>query len=531
MSKGGRRTEDEGRRGTRAALVLCPLSFVLLFAACASDGGTIEAPGPQPGVDVQRYAVDLDLDPEALAVSGRAALDVAHPAELATLALGLDRALDVAAVRVDGEPAPPARDGDALSVPLAASGADGRSRIEVVYAGRPTEGLYADTFEGDRVVYTDGWPDRGAGWLPGVHAPSDPAALDLTVRVPELWRVVPSGTVAAESVEAGRRVVQATLAADAPTYTFGFVAGPFELVEDGAHDGAPVRHALLPASRAEVGRLGRTVRALAVLDSLLGPYPYRSFTTVQVPFGFAGMEVAAAPFLRADLYAADVPGRNAIEEVVIHEAVHQWFGNAVVPADWADLWLAEGPATYLTAVAYGALDGAGAERRHLARVVAELEPRDARRRLVPRALADPADALSPTPYHKGAVVMHLLRLRLGDAFWPAMRELQTAFADAPLSTAAFQGHLERAAGAPLDDLFDAWVWGTELPRLRTRWDRDTGTLAWEVENDAVGLAELPVELVLIQGETEAVARLADGVASLPPGDAPDVYPVGVYFER
>lgn len=503
----------------------------LALAACSADDA-IEAPGPQPGVDVQRYTVALDLDPEALAVSGRATLDVAHPADLDVLVLGFDGAMAVELVRVDAQPVQHVRDGDALSVPLTPSGADGRSRVEVVYAGRPREGLYADAFEGDRVVYTDGWPDRGAGWLPGVHAPSDPATLDLTVRVPELWRVVASGAPVSDTVDGGRRTVRATVGADAPTYTFGFAAGPYEVVEQGAWRGAPVRHALLPPTVAEAARLARTPRALAVLDSLLGPYPYRSFATIQVPFGFAGMEVAAAPFLRADLYAADVPGRNAIEEVVVHEAVHQWFGNAVVPADWTDLWLAEGPATYVTAVAYGALDGPDAERRHLARVVAELEPRDARRRLVPERLADPTDALSPTPYHKGAVVMHLLRLRLGDdAFWPAMRALQTDFADVPLSTAAFQGAMERAAGAPLDALFDAWVWGTDLPRLRTRWDEATGTLSWEVEDDALGLAALGVELVLIQNGTRTVAPLADGVASLPPGAEPDVYPVGVYFEQ
>ena len=485
----------------------------------------------QPGVDVVAYMLDLDLDADALAVQGRATLDVAHPADLGALVLGLDRALSVASVTVDGEAVQPTADGDALSVPLAASGADGRSRVEVAYAGTPTEGLYADTHGGDRVVYTDGWPDRGAGWLPGVHAPSDPATLDLTVRVPADWRAVLSGTVVSDAVEDGRRVVRATVAADAPTYTFGWAAGPFEIVEDGEWSGAPVRHALLPSTVPLAGRLGRSAQALAVLDSLLGPYPYRSFTTVQIPFVFAGMEVAAAPFLRASLYAADVPGRNAVEEVMIHEAVHQWFGNAVVPADWTDLWLAEGPATYFTALVYGVLDGLEGERSHLGRIVAELDPADARRRLVPTALSDPADALSPTPYHKGAVVMHLLHLTLGDAaFWDAMRGLQTEFADVPLSTAAFQGYMERAAGRPLDALFDAWVWGTELPRLATRWDADTGTLSWEVENDAVGLDALPIELVIIQDGARSVAPLADGVAGLPPGPEPDVYPVGVYFE-
>ena len=34
------------------------------------------------------------------------------------------------------------------------------------------------------------------------------------------------------------------------------------------------------------------------------------------------------------------------ELTVVHELAHQWFGNAVTVAQWRDLWLAEGFATY-----------------------------------------------------------------------------------------------------------------------------------------------------------------------------------------
>jgi len=38
------------------------------------------------------------------------------------------------------------------------------------------------------------------------------------------------------------------------------------------------------------------------------------------------------------------------QEVIVHELVHQWYGDLVTPTDWRDMWMNEGMTMYLQLV-------------------------------------------------------------------------------------------------------------------------------------------------------------------------------------
>ena len=477
-------------------------------------------------MDVQRYEVDLALDPDALTVAGTATLYVLHPDTLARLALRLNGP-EVSAVRVNGMPVRVEQDGARLSVPLSRSEA---STIAVDYAGTPATGLFAGEAEGQRVVWTDGWPLRTAGWLPGVHHPSDAARLTLTVRVLPPYEVAASGTLETEAVaDNGTVAYRFHLDRDAPVYTFAFAAADFSTLAQTGPRGLPVRHALLDAS--EAGSLRRTPEILAVFESLLGPYPYASYGTVAVPHEYAGMENAARPFLRADLYGLRRDtGEDILEEVNVHEAAHQWFGNRVRPADWSELWLAEGSTSYLTALFYERADGRDAFRRQLVRS-AQLPDADARRRLRPDRVRAADEMLGATVYQKGAAVFHLLRLALGDAaFFRALREVYAEYDGRTLTTEAFQATLEQASGQDLDRLFQTWVYEEGRVTLRLDHDERAGRLTWRVEGDEGTLEGLAVELLVNDRAGPRYVPLPDGGIDVSGDGRPAVAPVGVPME-
>ena len=77
--------------------------------------------------------------------------------------------------------------------------------------------------------------------------------------------------------------------------------------------------------------------------------------------------------------------------MLVHEAVHQWWGDQVTPRDWRDLWMNEGMTMYLQALWEAEHGGAplddriaewaadGAELRGTAGPPAAYDPDDVRR--------------------------------------------------------------------------------------------------------------------------------------------------------
>lgn len=519
--------EGGGRTVSVGAFTVLALLLAVLAAACTVP----DVPPPQDGVDVTAYLARINIDPGTLRIYGRTTIDVRHPPDLEALDLGLDWAMAVRRATVNGVDVEAETSGDRIRIPLL--GGDS-SQVEITYGGRAEEGVFRDRAAGQEVLYTDAWPLRASGWLPAVHAPSDPARFELHLTVPDGYSAVATGVEARpyrvfRSKGGPLRGYQFVLAQDAPVYTFAFaVADSFAVFTDSTASGLPIRHYLLAGDSDALPRLARTSAILDTLSAVLGPYPYAGYSTVQVPMQYAGMENAAAPFLTADMYSA--PNPVLVEEVNIHEAVHQWFGNDLVPADWRDLWLAEGFATYLTTEVYARLDGRDAGREQRVRM-ALLSGRDARRALVPDEYDKPDDMLSATVYQKGGAVLHLLRLTMGEAlFFDILRHLLLDYADRPLSTPAFQTVLEQATGDDLDAFFDLWVYGTTIPTLKTTWDPDRRRLSWLVENDEGTLFGVPYEVMVRQDGVDTYVNASDGAVVLPGSERPEVYPVGVLLD-
>jgi aminopeptidase N len=201
------------------------------------------------------------------------------------------------------------------------------------------------------------------------------------------------------------------------------------------------------------------VKAIALFEHFFTPYPFRNekYGHAECNMG-GGMEHQTMTFL----------GRNVFDFYTInHELGHQWFGDMVTCGSWEDIWLNEGFATFSMLLCYQYLL---ADDYWYKIVLQEM-----RKFIITTPQGSvfcndttsvPRIFNSSLSYFKGAYLLQMLRLKLGDNdFFQGIRNylndpaLKYSFA----RTADLKRHLELQSGTDLTRFFDEWFYGTGVP--------------------------------------------------------------------
>jgi aminopeptidase N len=414
--------------------------------------------------------------------------------------------------------------------------------LRLRYHASPRVGLrFVHQADGPVMVYTHGEPAENQNWFPGWDEPDDRATAELVVVVPKGQDVVANGalveTVPVTAIAPGSSGDDLTVfhyyeATPHPMYLDAFVAGALTRIETKA--GAVSLLAAAPVSvpkPALSATFGDVPDMLAFFgDYLHVPYPYASYSETLVPrFVSSGMENIDATTLTVRTLAdASVGVAADPDPLLAHELFHQWFGDDVTCESWADLWLNEGAATFgqlLYAEHHNGADEYALERQaNLDRVVDEMKNRYSRP-IVDRDY-DQADSLfDSTTYSKGALVLHMLRVLLGDA---TLRNGLSAYlhdhAPGNASTADLERALETSAGgASLAWFFDQWIYRAGIPTVESDWK-------WDAAKHQVTLhvttttADAPADSIA-DSPAEAPYRLPTSVALYFDHGDPRVEPV------
>lgn len=437
-------------------------------------GGTAGAPGvgdvyyPElgnGGYDVTAYDIDIEWRPDDGEIAAVADLQVTPTSTLTRFNLDL-AGLTVESVTVDGADADFSREERELVITPPEPLADGESvPVVVTYHGAPEpETLGSRIFAGGwyidgRDVYVASEPAGAATWFPGNDHPTDKATFRFRITVPDDLVAVANGvrvgSPEGEPIDGGRRVY--TYEADDPmaTYLASVVIGDLVFDEREAPNGVPLRDAF-PTRLADEARkdFAATGDMMVAFESWFGPYPFEIYghAVADEDLGFA-LENQTLTLFGSDLISP--PGR--VDEIVAHELAHQWFGNAVSPAQWRDIWLNEGFATFAEWVwefeARGTpiADSAAATHGFSDRLGMPADP-------------GREELFIGSVYQRGALVLFAVMAEIGEDGMKALfQEWMDRHGGGAATTEDFITLAEELAGRDLTALFDAWLYGDELP--------------------------------------------------------------------
>ena len=452
-----------------------------LFLVLASAGVSVP-------FDARHVRLELSFDEARRSIQGRATETVRLLRDgVTSLDLDADEMRILAVTGPDGRPIsfearpphlrvfldPPHHAGDDVT-------------FAVDYAAVPRRGVYfggpdAQRPRLPRQVWSHSWPEDARYWFPCHDDLADKITSEIILTTPARYQAVANGDLVETHETSGRKVWHWKMDRPHSTYLMSFVTGEYDEVRDEATPGhIPLSYFVYRGRSADArSTFGRTPEMLRFFAEVSGsPYPFTRFSqAIASDFLFGGMENVTAVTLGDEALLEPRARIDTFSDGVIsHELAHQWWGDAVSPRQWADVWLSEGFATFFSRLWQEhdlGPDAASYQRLLDTDDVLALDPQVRDRPMVFGDVEDPGVLLNANVYQKGGLVLGMLRRVMGDeAFWRGLRDHLARFAFGSADTADFRRSMEAAAGRDLGWFFDEWLMRPGLPHLTTthRWD-------------------------------------------------------------
>ena len=460
----------------------------------------------QRSVDFVSADLTFDVHSNARRLDGHAILGFAVKAPISRLQFDLDPELPIGAIAADGRALPRsawANNGGLVTVTLPALKRAGESlTLAVTYGGHPHVAKKAP-WDGGFVWATT------KGGQPWVASAVEGEGCDLfwpcfdnsLVEVGTVTQhiIVPKGLAAPSN----GRLLGVDKLSDGRTrwnwrashpnnYAVAVDVGPFKVAHTTYYsrygNRFPIEYWYLTGEeRQAASLLAEMIQTVGFFESTIGPYPWGNEKVGVVETAHLGMEHQTINAY-GNAYKVAPEGYDWLFN---HEFSHEWFGNQLTNADWDDMWLHEGFATYMQPVTLQwlrgrmAYDAAMFKQRQQ---IANKHPIVSGRHQPESEVYDGKSGPGNDIYYKASWMLHTLRSLIGDdAFWSATRRLVYGRVDPRPgnfqprfgSTDEFVAIASQESHRDLSWFFNVYLRQAHLPRL-VSWRRGaTLYLQWK----------------------------------------------------
>jgi aminopeptidase N len=420
---------------------------------------------------------------------------------------------------------------DRLRITLPRSFAAGDSfTFSVSFHGVPATGiLIGNNRHGDRSWVTNPWPNKARNFRAVIDHPSMKATHVTSVTAPRKYQVVSNGLLIEETDLPGdlRRTIWKE-SVPISTWLMSIAVAPYAVNHFGSYRGIALSSWVFPQEHEPGLRpfASHTEPILQFFIDRIGPYSYEKLAHVQANGVGGGMELASSIF-----YGFGANG--ASRQLIAHEMAHQWFGNSATEADWDDVWLSEGFATYFALLYTEFADGHDAFLEGVRR---------SKTTALNYAIANPASTIvhdnladisrvianNAQIYQGGAQVLHNIRGVVGTpVFWAGIRSYYARHKDGTATTDDFRRAMEEACRSavdrcPADGRDLSWLFSQLLNRggalqVQGSWSHDAAGKQVQItleQTQTTGLYRMPIEVRLTTSAAAAAGRGGSGAAQV-----------------
>ncbi|RKE98961.1 M1 family aminopeptidase [Ichthyenterobacterium magnum] len=477
--------------------------------------------------DLKYHRLELNVDPAVAFISGDVTTYFEAKENLSQVTFDLTDNMVVSQVLQRGNPLSFTQNtDDELVITLAQTQNTGvLDSLTISYSGNPISSGFGSfeqtTHNGDPIIWTLSEPYGAKGWWPCKQDLNDKAdSLDVLLTTPrfnpsaEPYVAVSNGLEINQTIDGDDLTTHFKHRHAIPAYLVAIAVTNYEIyTHQYPNETNPlfdIVNYVYPESLATAQTSTPiTVDIMNLFSTLFEEYPYADEKYGHAQFGWGGgMEHTTVSFMGSF-------NRN----LIAHELAHQWFGDKITCGSWKDIWLNEGFATYLSGITIDHLDGSDAFRTW----------RNERNNSITSQsggsvyLTD-QDTTSVSrifsgrlSYNKGAMVLHMLRKKLGDTdFFQGLKNYLSdedhAFDYA--KTPDFIAIMEITSGQNLTEFFSDWLYNQGYPSYTISWNQPTSDNVRieisQTQSDAsVSYFEAPVPLRLLGTQGEVLDIVLD----------------------
>jgi aminopeptidase N len=455
-------------------------STLFLAAALVCGAHNLQAQVPRSlGFLAEHYDVTATLDANGQSINAIAKIDFRATDVTGNVRVELHPNLNVTSVKTaDGKAINYERDSTnplyvlaTLPTPVAAGG-----HVTLVYTyvgllaneeNSPVPGVRAAS-----ITHEYAYLLLPARWFPLTNYPANRYTATFRLNVPDNFAAAGSGKSAAPTPLAGGRLLY-TFDCKDPGPHGSYVAGNLQLNPKQAEGINVAVFAPRSDSDNAQGFADDVARAVTLFSDYFGDLPDTDMTVIQLPDGTV-RDFAAPGVLMLNRRLWEP---KSAERTIARLVAAQWFGNSVLPASSADVWVTDGLSRYCEALYAEQSAGKEAGLRAVdefavgALMYDDAAPIAQSARLVPYS----SDYRSVV-LNKGAMVFHMLRAEMGDApFKALLHQFATKYAGKAARIDDFvnladqeeQSILKGASGPNLRGFFAQWLNSTGVPDFTT----------------------------------------------------------------